>query len=104
MDAGAAGQALLEWNGKKLARVWEVGKTTDDESHWFEVEDLDGDGVSEVIVYLRRELDVFYVDEDALDQGSGSDPSAIDQVDAVGVYRYEKGRWKKSKQLLDDLR
>ncbi|MHC4925697.1 MAG: hypothetical protein ACYTG4_16760 [Planctomycetota bacterium] len=101
VDGGNAGQVLLHWNGDKLSTVWEVGRASGDEHHWFEMEDLDGDGTGEVVCYIRRTLDIF-LDDDDLDGGSGG--AGRETVDVVAVQRYEDGRWKKSRDLLEGLR
>ena len=103
VKAGDGGTVLLYWDGKKLSTIWKVGKPSQDESRWIELEDLDADGVAEVIVYHRRALDV-YTDEDELDFGGGGSEAASGKVDAVEVYRLRSGSWKKDKDLLENLR
>jgi hypothetical protein len=99
-----AGQVLLYWNGDALEKVWEVGKVREKESRWFEVEDLDGDEISEVITYYRRELDVF-TDEDELSGTGGSDAGlTAGKIDVESVLRYDDGKWKKDRGLLESLR
>jgi len=101
VDAGESGQAILGWNGKKLQEIWKIGKVRDDERHWFNVEDLDADGVSEVIRYFRRELDVF-TDEDELGaEGGAADRRQAGATDAVAVYRWDGDRWKEDQALLE---
>ena len=56
VDGGPSGQVILSWDGKKLHEVSKIGKVRDDERHWFVVEDLDGDGVSEIIRYFGRDI------------------------------------------------
>jgi hypothetical protein len=102
VNAGEAGQALLDWNGDKLDTVWDVGRTGEGERRWFTVEDLDRDGVGEVIVYYQRVLDVFFVDEDDLEGTTPGGDTA--RVDVVAVYRWNDGEWKKDRELLESLR
>ena len=103
VDAGESGQVILHWNGKKLGEVWKIGQIRDDERHWFNVEDLDGDGVREIVRFFRRDLDV-YTDEDDLADEGGSVRQEAGQVDAVAVYRWADGKWKKDKALLESLK
>ena len=101
----AAGQQLCFWNGRKLEKVWEVGRPREQEQHWFELDDLDDDGVREIITYVRRETDVFR-DDEFLDAAAGGHDQTLssDQVDALAVYHLEKETWRKSRELLEDLR
>ncbi len=105
LQGGEAGQVLCWWNGRKLAKVWGVGKQREQERHWFELDDLDDDGIFEVITYVRRETDVFR-DDEFLDAAAGGHDQTLsaDQVDALAVYHLEDGSWRKSRELLEDLR
>ncbi|NNE44818.1 MAG: hypothetical protein HKN12_11480 [Gemmatimonadetes bacterium] len=96
VDGSEGGQVLLSWNGEKLDTVWKKGPGKGGARHWFETEDLDGDGVREVVTYMQRELDVF-LDEDDLEDSSAGVGNAA--VDAVSVLRWHDGRWKESKEL-----
>lgn len=99
-----AGQVLLYWNGDDLERVWEVGKVRENEARWFELEDLNEDGTSEVITYYRRELDVF-TDEDELSGTGGSDANLTSgKIDVESVLRFDDGKWKKDRGMLESLR
>ena len=105
VDADDSGQALLHWNGDKLDTIWKVGRVRDDERHWFNLDDLDADGVSEVIVFFRRELDVFTNEDELAGEGGADDRTqSRGQIDAVAVHRWHDGRWKKSKDMLESIR
>jgi hypothetical protein len=101
VDGGSGGQVLVHWDGSKLNTVWKVGKVRDRERHWFDVEDVDGDGIAEVMAYFRRELDVFFA-EDEVDEPSAG--ARTDTVDLVAVYRLDGGKWKKDSSLLEARR
>jgi hypothetical protein len=104
VDAGDGGQVLLCWTGRKLVDVWKVGRPSGQELSWFELEDLDGDEIAEVISYVRREVDV-YADEEIRESGGVDDrSSSSDHVTAVAVHRLANGKWKKDKKLLEGLR
>jgi len=102
VDGRLAGQVLLDWNGEKLETVWKVGKTRPGERYWFTLEDLDGDGVSEVSTYFQRELDVQYTDEE--DPGVPGVAANTERIDLTAVYRWSEGRWRKDDRLLDERR
>lgn len=102
VDGGEGGQALLAWHDGKLDTVWKVGRSREGERRWFVLEDLDGNGVDEVVEYFQRELDVFFADEDDLEDGAAG--GATSQVDAVAVYRLDGGSWKKDRDLLESRR
>jgi hypothetical protein len=104
VDGGESGQAILGWNGKKLEEIWKIGKTRDDERHWFDVEDLNGDGVSEVVRFFRRELDVYTNEDDLGDEGGAADRRMGNATDAVAVYRWSDGKWKKDGALLESVK
>ncbi len=105
VDAGEGGQVLLHWSGGRLSEVWKVGKIGGDETRWFDLDDLDGDGTSEVIVYVRRALDVITDDEVRTESG-GTDDATLSSgaIDARAVYRLDGGKWKKDGRLLESLR
>jgi hypothetical protein len=104
VDGGTSGQVLVGWNGEKLEEIWKIGKIREDEHHGVNVEDLDGDGVSEVVRYFRRELDV-YTNEDELagEGGAGDRAQAGGQVDPVAVYRWDGSKWKEDRALLESV-
>lgn len=101
VDGGDGGQALLHWDGKDLKTVWKAGAASKGDHYWHELEDLDGDDVSEVVAYVQRELNVF-LDEDELEEGTAGGGGL--EVDAVAVYRWNGADWKKDKKLLEGLR
>jgi hypothetical protein len=105
VNAGEGGQVLLHWDGEKLREVWKPGKPKKKESRWFELDDLDADGTSEVIIYFRRELDI-YADDEVITESGGADDRTMSSgsVDAVAVYRFDDGKWKKDGDLLESLR
>lgn len=103
VDGGESGQRLLYWNGKDLKDVWKAGRPAPGESRWFDLEDLDGDGTAEVVIYVRRDLDTETDDEFGI-SASGMDRQASAQVDALEVHRLKDGKWKKDKKLLESLR
>lgn len=102
VQGGDAGQALLAWNGRKLDTVWKAGRPGEGERRWFVLEDLDENGVDEVVEYFQRELDVNFADEDDLEVGGAGGTTT--RVDAVAVYRLEGDDWKKDRDLLESLR
>jgi hypothetical protein len=102
VDAGEDSQSLLHWDGSKLTAVWEIERAPEGERRWFHMEDLDDDGVSEVISYVKRNVDVFFADETDFDVRAGGEERTA--IDAVAVLRYEKGKWKKSATLLEGMR
>ena len=106
MDGGESGQVVLGWNGKKLEEIWKIGKIRDDERHWFDVEDLDADGVAEVIQLLPpRARPVHRTRTSSGDEGGAADQQAErNAIDAVAVYRWSDGKWKKDKALLESLK
>jgi hypothetical protein len=105
VQGGEAGQVLSWWDGRKLAKIWEVGRQREQEQNWFELDDLDDDGIREIITYVRRETDVFR-DDEFLDAAAGGHDRTLssDQVDALAVYHLDDGNWRKSRELLEDLR
>ncbi len=104
VDGGEGGQVLLHWHDGKLKEIWKVGRTAADEDYWFEIEDLDADGVPEVIVFFRRELDI-YTDDEVISESSGADDQTMSsgKIDAMAVHRWNGSKWKKDKQLLESL-
>lgn len=102
VNAGPGGQALLYWSGGKLDTVWKVGKPREGERRWFVLEDLDENGVDEVVEYFQREMDDFYADEDDLEDDAAG--GATTRIDAVAVYRLDGDRWKKDRDLLESRR
>ena len=103
-NGGRGGQALLYWNGEKWETLWSVAKIRDRESRWFELDDLDDDGVAELLTYYRRDLDVF-TNEDELSGAGGSDAALTSgMIDVESVLKLEGGKWKKSRDLLKSLR
>jgi hypothetical protein len=104
LDGGTSGQALVGWNGEKLEEIWKIGKTRDDERHWLQVEDVDGDGVSEVVRFFRRELDVYTTEDELAGEGGAADRLMAGQVDAVAVYRWDGAKWREDRTLLDGLK
>jgi hypothetical protein len=105
VDGREAGQLLLAWSGEKLRKVWEAGRARGAETFWFELEDLDQDGVAEVIGYRQRALDV-YRDEEFREESGGGEGRTMGsgQVDPQVVRRLVDGRWKKDPDLLKALR
>jgi hypothetical protein len=95
-----AASALLAWNGKKLDTVWESGRPRAGESRWFELDDLNDDGVREVVTYQRAELDVASDDE----IGETSTGSSAESLGPTSVLRLEGGQWREDSDLLDSLR
>ncbi|MGH2570280.1 MAG: hypothetical protein ACRDGR_03590 [bacterium] len=104
IDGGTSGQALVGWNGEKLEEIWKIGKVRDDERHWFHVEDVDGDGVSEVVRFFRRELDVYTTEDELAGEGGAADRMMAGQVDAAAVYRWDGAKWREDRALLDGLK
>jgi hypothetical protein len=105
VDGGESGQIILHWTGQKLEEVWKIGRVRDDERHWFNLDDLDGDGISEVIRFFRRELDVFTNEDELAGEGGAADRrQSGGQIDAVAVYRWHDGKWKGDKALLESLK
>ncbi|HMB71274.1 MAG TPA: hypothetical protein VKU85_18330 [bacterium] len=102
VNAGSGGQSLLYWTGEKLETVWKTGRPREGERRWFVLEDLDENGVDEVVEYFQRELDVFFADEDDLTDGTAGNNTT--RVDAVAVYRLDDGKWKKDRDLLENRR
>jgi hypothetical protein len=84
--------------------VWSAGQPRSGERHWFDVEDLDADGVGEVVAFFRGELDVFYAEEAVDETSGGASGDASTDVDAVAVFRLSDGKWKKDDALLEGLR
>ncbi len=105
VDAAEGGQVLLHWHDGKLHEIWKIGRTASDEIYWFQLEDLDADGVPEVLVFFRRELDV-YTDDEVISESGGVDDQTLSsaKTDALAVYRWDDGKWKKDEQLLGSLR
>lgn len=103
VDGGPSGQVILSWDGKKLREISKIGKVRDDERHWFVVEDLDGDGVSEIIRYFRRELDVYTNEDELAGEGGAAAERQGKAIDAVAVWRRDDGKWKKDKALLESV-
>jgi hypothetical protein len=104
VDGGASGQALVGWNGEKLEEIWKIGKIRDDERHWLHVEDVNDDGVAEVVRYFRRELDVYTTEDELAGEGGAADRLMAGQVDAVAVYRWDGTKWREDRALLDGLK
>jgi hypothetical protein len=102
VNAGSGGQVLLQWSRGKLETVWKTGQPREGERRWFVLEDLDENGVDEVVEYFQRELDVFYADEDDLTDGAAGGTTT--RIDPVAVYRLDDGKWKKDRDLLDSRR
>ncbi len=95
----SGGSVLLSWNGKKLDTVWESGKARPGESRWFEIDDLDDDGISEVVTYQRAELDVAGDDE----IGETSTGSSSESLGPTSVLRWTDGRWREDSKLFESL-
>jgi hypothetical protein len=104
VDGAGSGQALLHWDGKKLAVVWSAAAPRSGERHWFDVEDLNGDGTGEVVTYFHRALDEFFAEEQIDETSAGDTSDTSSQVDAVAVFRLDGGKWKKDGALLEGLR
>jgi hypothetical protein len=104
VDGAGSGQALLHWDGKKLATVWSAAAPRSGERHWFDVEDLNGDGTGEVVAYFHRALDEFFAEEQIDETSAGDTSDTSSQVDAVAVFRFDGGKWKKDSALLESLR
>ena len=94
------GSVLLAWNGKSVEQVWDSGKPRKGETVWFQLDDLDGDGIREIVTYQKLLLDIA-LDDELGEAGAGA---ATEQVGPTEVLRYEDGKWKQDKKLLDGLR
>jgi hypothetical protein len=104
VGGAGAGQVLLHWDGRRLATVWNAAAPRTGERHWFDVEDLDGDGTGEVVAYFHRALDEFFAEEQIDETSAGDTSDTSSSVDAVAVFRLDGGKWKKDGELLEGLR
>jgi hypothetical protein len=104
VEGAGSGQVLLHWDGRKLATVWSAAAPRTGERHWFDVEDLNGDGTGEVVAYFHRALDEFFAEEQIDETSAGDTSDTSSSVDAVAVFRFDGGKWKKDADLLEGLR
>ncbi len=95
-----AGSVLLGWDGKSASAVWDSGKPRKGETRWYELDDLDEDGVREIVTYQKSVLDVALDDDFGEMAGGGS----TEIVEPVAVLRLDGGKWKKEPELLEGLR
>ena len=95
-----AGSVLLAWDGKGVEPVWDSGKPRKGETLWFQLDDLDQDGIREIVTYQKLLLDIA-LDDELGEAGAGA---ATERVGPIQVLRLENGTWKQDKKLLDGLR
>lgn len=95
-----AGSVLLAWDGKGAETVWDSGKPRPGQTRWYELDDLDEDGVREIVTYQKSVVDA--VMDDELDEPGAGAASEI--VEPIAVMRFQDGRWKKAEDLLEGLR
>lgn len=95
-----AGGVLVAWDGQAAEIVWDSGKPKKGEFRWYELDDLDEDGVREIVTYQKSVLDIALDDE--LGERGGGGTSEI--VEPIAVLRRDGGKWKKEPKLLDGLR
>jgi hypothetical protein len=91
---------LLNWDGKNLDVVWQSPKQRPSESRWFELDDLDHDGVREIVTYQRVELDTAADD----DMGETNTGSSHETLGPTSVLRWSGGKWREDRAALDALR
>lgn len=95
-----SGSVLVGWDGKSASTVWDSGKPRKGETRWYELDDLDEDGVREIVTYQKSVLDVALDDDFGETAGGGS----TEIVEPVAVLRLDGGKWKKEPKLLEGLR
>ncbi len=95
-----AGSVLVAWDGKSTSIVWDSGRPRKGETRWYELDDLDEDGVREIVTYQKSVLDA--APDDDLGETAGGGSTEI--VEPVSVVRLDGGKWKKEPKLLEGLR
>ena len=99
VQGGRGGAVLLAWDGRGMDVVWSSGKPREDESRWFELDDLDGDGTREIVAYQKLLIDVAPDDE----MGEAVSGSSVEEARPTGVLRWDGSKWRKDEKLLGEM-
>jgi hypothetical protein len=95
---GSPGNSVLvAWNGHDEDVVWKSARDARDEDRWFELDDLDGDGIREIVTYQRRAMDATAEDEFE-QEAQGAAPT--EQASPVAVLQWNGKSWEKNDRLL----
>jgi hypothetical protein len=99
VQGGPAGVALFCWDGRRGDVVWSSGKPRGGERRWFELDDLDEDGIREIVTYQKLLVDVVPDDE----MGEEASGSTLEEAGPIEVLRWDGSRWRKDEGLLEAL-